>query len=187
MDADLDLLLTTVFVTADDLLPERQNNAASPSDPPSRKPPQRITKPHWGPPGQFRDRALASSVLDSPCQGSRSGLPPPISTSVPSTPVPARPPGEPPRRQPRHPSKARSSLPALRVTNHTALRRPVELRPSSPGHTPPGPAHWPDTHHKTRLDPSDRPRQAPSRRGDPPATNPSVTAATTSPARGHTR
>ena len=28
MDADLDLLLTTVFVTADDLLPERQRNAA---------------------------------------------------------------------------------------------------------------------------------------------------------------
>jgi hypothetical protein len=28
MDADLDLLLTTVYVTADDLLPERQNNAA---------------------------------------------------------------------------------------------------------------------------------------------------------------
>jgi hypothetical protein len=28
MDADLDLLLTTMFVTADDLLPERQNNAA---------------------------------------------------------------------------------------------------------------------------------------------------------------
>jgi hypothetical protein len=28
MDADLDLLLRTVFVTADDLLPERQNNAA---------------------------------------------------------------------------------------------------------------------------------------------------------------
>jgi len=28
MDADLDLLLTTVFVTADDLLPEGQNNAA---------------------------------------------------------------------------------------------------------------------------------------------------------------
>jgi Transposase DDE domain len=28
MDADLDLLLTTVFVTADDLLPERHNNAA---------------------------------------------------------------------------------------------------------------------------------------------------------------
>ena len=28
MDADLDLLLTTVFVTADDLLPERQKNAA---------------------------------------------------------------------------------------------------------------------------------------------------------------
>jgi hypothetical protein len=28
MDADLDLLLTTVFCTADDLLPERQNNAA---------------------------------------------------------------------------------------------------------------------------------------------------------------
>jgi hypothetical protein len=28
MDADLDLLLTSVFVTADDLLPQRQNNAA---------------------------------------------------------------------------------------------------------------------------------------------------------------
>jgi len=28
MDADLDLLLTTVFVTADDLLPERRKNAA---------------------------------------------------------------------------------------------------------------------------------------------------------------
>ena len=28
MDADLDLLLTTVFVTADDLLPERPENAA---------------------------------------------------------------------------------------------------------------------------------------------------------------
>jgi hypothetical protein len=56
-------------------------------DPPSRKPPQRITKPHWGPPGQFRDRALASSVLDSPCQGSRTGLTPPISAPVPSTPT----------------------------------------------------------------------------------------------------
>jgi len=33
MDADLDLLLTSVFVTADDLPPQRQNNAArSPSD-----------------------------------------------------------------------------------------------------------------------------------------------------------
>ncbi len=28
MDADLDLLLTTVFVTADDLLPQRPKNAA---------------------------------------------------------------------------------------------------------------------------------------------------------------
>jgi hypothetical protein len=28
------------------------------SDPPSRKPPQRITKPHWGPPGQFRAAPL---------------------------------------------------------------------------------------------------------------------------------
>jgi hypothetical protein len=27
-------------------------------DPPSRKPPQRITKPHWGPPGQFRAAPL---------------------------------------------------------------------------------------------------------------------------------
>ena len=27
-------------------------------DPPSRKPPQRITKPHWGPPGQFRATPL---------------------------------------------------------------------------------------------------------------------------------
>src|SRR5437764_10160531 len=63
-------------------------------DPPSRKPPQRITKPHWGPPGQFRDRALASSMLDSPCQGSRTGPTPPISTPVPST--PDGPPGGPP-------------------------------------------------------------------------------------------
>src|SRR5450755_1685408 len=31
------------------------------------------------------DRALASSVLDSPYQSSKTGLPPPISTSVPST------------------------------------------------------------------------------------------------------
>ena len=31
-------------------------------------------------------RALASSMLDSPCQGSRTGFTPPISTSVPSTP-----------------------------------------------------------------------------------------------------
>ena len=31
-------------------------------------------------------RALASSMLDSPCQGSRTGLTPPISTPVPSTP-----------------------------------------------------------------------------------------------------
>jgi hypothetical protein len=61
------------------------------SDPPSRKPPQRITKPHWGPPGQFRARALASSMLDSPCQGSRTGLTPPISTPVPSTPDSASP------------------------------------------------------------------------------------------------
>jgi len=28
MDADLDLLLTTVFCTADDLLPDRPGNAA---------------------------------------------------------------------------------------------------------------------------------------------------------------
>ncbi|HEY1590944.1 MAG TPA: hypothetical protein VGF81_04075 [Solirubrobacteraceae bacterium] len=28
MDADLDLVLTTVFVTTDDLLPGRQNNTA---------------------------------------------------------------------------------------------------------------------------------------------------------------
>jgi hypothetical protein len=28
------------------------------SDPPSRKPPQRIPKPHWGPPGQFRAAPL---------------------------------------------------------------------------------------------------------------------------------
>src|SRR5438874_780901 len=64
-------------------------------DPPSRKPPQRKTKPHWGPLGQFRGRALASSVLDSPCQGSRTGLTPPISTPVPSTPGGA-PSGSPP-------------------------------------------------------------------------------------------
>ena len=42
--------------------------------------------------------------------------------------VPARPPGEPPRRQPRSRQKVSSVLPSLRVTGHTVLRRPVELR-----------------------------------------------------------
>jgi hypothetical protein len=44
-------------------------------------------------------RALASSMLDSPCQGSRTGLTPPISTPVPSTPggSPSGSPPAPPR------------------------------------------------------------------------------------------
>ena len=56
-------------------------------DPPSRKPPQRQNWPHWEPPGQFRATPLPLSVSGSPCQGPGTGLPPPISTSVPGTPA----------------------------------------------------------------------------------------------------
>jgi len=75
------------------------------SDPPSRKP--RSATSRTGIARSIPGRALASSVLDSPCQGSKTGLPPPISTSVPGTPdralaLRARP----SRRQPRgKPSK----------------------------------------------------------------------------------
>jgi hypothetical protein len=64
--------------------------------------PQRITS-RTGIARSIPGRALASSVSGSPCQGPGTGLPPPISTSVPGTPAAARSPGEPPRRQPRHP------------------------------------------------------------------------------------
>ena len=53
------------------------------SDPPSRK--SRSATSRTGTARSIPGRALASSMLDSPCQGSRSGLTPPISTSVPST------------------------------------------------------------------------------------------------------
>ena len=52
-------------------------------DPPSRKPADTNSRQQTARP--IPGRALASSVMDSPCQGSRSGLTPPISTSVPST------------------------------------------------------------------------------------------------------
>ena len=70
-------------------------------DPPSRK--LRSATSRTGAARSIPGRALASSVLDSPCQGSKTGLPPPISTSVPSTPTQAlalR--ARPSRRQPRH-------------------------------------------------------------------------------------
>ena len=53
------------------------------SDPPSRKPANATG--HRQAARSIPGRALASSMLDSPCQGSRTGLTPPISTSVPST------------------------------------------------------------------------------------------------------
>jgi hypothetical protein len=53
-------------------------------DPPSRK--LRSATSRTGTARSIPGRALASSVLDSPCQGSRTKLAPPISTSVPSTP-----------------------------------------------------------------------------------------------------
>src|SRR5437763_12908185 len=87
---------------------------------------------------------------------------------------------------PRPPHRPRSSALAFTVLDHTALRRPVELRPSSPGHKPPDPARSPDTPHKTHPGPSPEPPPTPSTPGDPPAANPSTTAATTSPAHDHT-
>ena len=59
------------------------------SDPPSRKPPQRIPS-RTGTARSIPGRALASSVSGSPCQGPGTGLPPPISTSVPGTPTSPR-------------------------------------------------------------------------------------------------
>ncbi len=60
------------------------------SDPPSRKPTSRpVATSRQRAARSIPGRALASSMLDSPCQGSRTGLTPPISTSVPSTPAPA--------------------------------------------------------------------------------------------------
>ena len=57
-------------------------------DPPSRK--LRSATSRTGAARSIPGRALASSVLDSPCQGSKTGLPPPISTSVPGTPATPR-------------------------------------------------------------------------------------------------
>ena len=54
------------------------------SDPPSRE--LRSATSRTGAARSIPGRALASSMLDSPCQGSRTGLTPPISTPVPSTP-----------------------------------------------------------------------------------------------------
>ena len=71
-------------------------------DPPSRK--SRSATSRTGTARSIPGRALASSVLDSPCQGSRTGLTPPISTSVPSTPVALRAPA--PRRRSRIPRAA---------------------------------------------------------------------------------
>ena len=59
------------------------------SDPPSRR--SRSANSHTGTARSIPGRALASSMLDSPYQGSRTGLTPPISTPVPSTPAPPRP------------------------------------------------------------------------------------------------
>src|ERR1700756_4800811 len=95
--------------------------------------------------------------------------------------------GRAPTTQAAPPRQARPSFPTFRLTDHTALRRPVELRPSSPGHTPPGPDRWRDTRHKTAPDPSDRPLPGPSTPDDPPAATHSTTAATTTPAPGHTQ
>jgi hypothetical protein len=58
-----------------------------PSDTPSRAPVGgRGTHDHPQAARSIPGRALATSVLDSPCQGSSTGLTPPISTSVPGTP-----------------------------------------------------------------------------------------------------
>ena len=54
------------------------------SDPPSRK--LRNATSRTGTARSIPSRALASSVSGSPCQGPGTGLPPPISTSVPGTP-----------------------------------------------------------------------------------------------------
>ena len=54
-------------------------------DPPSRKP--RSATSRTGTARSIPGRALASSVSGSPCQGPGTGLPPPISTSVPGTPA----------------------------------------------------------------------------------------------------
>jgi hypothetical protein len=57
-----------------------------PSDPPSRKPASQTSRQQTA--RSIPGRALASSMLGSPCQGPRSGLPPPISDVMPGTPKP---------------------------------------------------------------------------------------------------
>ena len=68
-------------------------------DPPSRKIPA-AQPAALGTARSIPGRALASSVSGSPCQGPGTGLPPPISTSVPGTPATALAPLAPPRRPP---------------------------------------------------------------------------------------
>src|SRR5450755_2126887 len=95
-----------------------------PSDPPSRE--SRSATSRTGTARSIPGRALASSVLDSPYQGSRTGLPPPISTSVPGTPAFALR-ARPSRRQPRLPNRVpgqqtnSSQLP--RLDHHTRWLR----------------------------------------------------------------
>jgi hypothetical protein len=95
------------------------------SDPPSREHPRSAYQAALGDrPGQFRDRALASSMLDSPCQGSRTGLTPPISTSVPSTP-------------------GRSARFARAAPDTPTRRQPVRLGECSHSRSHPCPFRWP--------------------------------------------
>ena len=61
-------------------------------------------------------------------------------------------------------------------------RRRATPRPASPGHTPAGHAHRPDTRHGTATDPADRPRRSRTTPDDPPAANPAYPAATKTPA-----
>jgi hypothetical protein len=100
------------------------------SDPPSRKLRSATSRTETA--RSIPSRALASSVSGSPCQGPGTGLPPPISTSVPGTLAPqalalrARP----SRRQPRHalrPGDQSTSTP-------TTTQRPVgPLQAIAPG------------------------------------------------------
>jgi hypothetical protein len=69
--------------------------------------------------------------------------------------VAARPPGEPPRRQPYPVGRTQSSPAPSRVTGQPVLRRPVELRPSSAGHKQPGHDHQRGSPHRTPLDRAD--------------------------------
>ena len=92
-------------------------------------------------------RALASSMLDSPCQGSRTGLTPPISTPVPSTPAPPRATRSASRRRP------------LQARHHTTATR---QRPRSASWLPPSPSRVP-LHRLPSLSPDQPPPHRPFR------------------------